>query len=137
MKKTGKVVLGIIIGFGALVVFGIFLIVHAVLAFLGYHNPIERYYLTVKTDAALERKYPEHDFSVREDHGWGEYGYAVGIYGMDENGIEFWVQWVDDEMQDKYHEEWNKYYYGEKLVEYQNSLRDKYFPQITYVDNYE
>ncbi|MBO4267548.1 MAG: hypothetical protein J5910_10225, partial [Lachnospiraceae bacterium] len=44
---------------------------------------------------------------------------------------------VDGEMQDKYHEQWNKYYYGKKLVEYQNSLRDKYFPQIPYVDTYE
>ena len=137
MKKSGKIAIGIIIGVVVFIIAIIFLIVHAVLGFFGYKNPVERYYLKLKTDVALEMKYPEHDFNVREDHGWGEYGYAVGLYGKDENGIEFWVQWVDDEMQDKYHEEWNKYYYGEKLVKYQDSLRDKYFPQIQYVDTYE
>ena len=137
MKKSSKIVIGIITGVVAFAIVIVFMIVHAVLGFFGYKNPVERYYLKLKTDVALEKKYPEHDFDVREDHGWGEYGYAVGLYGKDENGIEFWVQWVDDEMQDKYHEEWNKYYYGEKLVEYQNSLRDKYFPQIPYVDTYE
>ena len=137
MKKSGKIVIGIIIGIAVIAILIIFLIVHAVLGFFGFKNPVERYYLKLKTDVALENKYPEHDFDVREDHGWGEYGYAVGLYGKDENGIEFWVQWVDDEMQDKYHEEWNMYYYGEKLVEYQDSLRDEYFPQIPYVDTYE
>lgn len=137
MKKTGKIVIGIVIGVAAIAIVIVFLIIHAVLGFLGYKNPVERYYLKLKTDVALEKKYPDHDFDVREDHGWGEYGYAAGLYGKDESGIEFWVQWADDEMQDKYHEEWNKYYYGEKLVKYQDSLRDKYFPQIPYVDTYE
>ena len=137
MKKTGKIVIGIIIAVVVIVIFTIFMFIRAVLGFLGYMNPVERYYLKLKTDVTLEKKYPEHDFEVRENHGWGEYGYAVGLYGKDEAGIEFWVQWVDDEMQDKYHEEWNKYYYAEKLVEYQDSLRDKYFPQIPYVDTYE
>ena len=105
MKKSGKTAVWIIIAVAVLVAVPILWFIHGVFWFLGYKTPVERYYLTVKTDAALERKYPEHDFSVREDHGWGEYGYAVGIYGMDENGIEFWVQWVDGEMQDKYHEE--------------------------------
>ena len=137
MKKSGKIALGITIGVVAVIAATVFLFVWAVFWFLGYKNPVERYYLKTKTYVALEKKYPGHDFSVREDHGWGEYGYAVGIYGTDENGIEFWVQWVEDEMQDKYHEEWNKHFFGEKLVEYQNSLRDKYFPQIPYVDTYE
>ena len=137
MKKSSKIVIGIIIGAVTFAIVIVFMIVHAVLGFFGYKNPVERYYLKLKTDVALEKKYPEHDFDVREDHGWGEYGYAVGLYGTDEAGIEFWVQWVDGEMQDKYHEQWNKYYYGKKLVEYQNSLRDKYFPQIPYVDTYE
>ena len=105
MKKSSKIAIGIIIGVVAFAIFIVFMIVHAVLGFFGYKNPVERYYLKLKTDVALEKKYPEHDFDVREDHGWGEYGYAVGLHGMDENGIEFWVQWVDDEMQDKYHEE--------------------------------
>ncbi|MCR5687610.1 MAG: hypothetical protein K6G58_06275 [Lachnospiraceae bacterium] len=137
MKRSGKIALWIIIGVAVIAIAIIFMIIHAVFWFLGYKNPVERYYLKLKTDVALEMKYPEHDFDVRVDHGWGEYGYSVGIYGMDENGIEFWVHWVDDDMQDKYHEEWNEYYYGEKIVEYQDSLRDKYFPQIPYVDTYE
>ncbi len=137
MKKSSKIVIGIIIGAVTFAIVIVFMIVHAVLGFFGYKNPVERYYLKLKTDVALEKKYPGHDFDVREDHGWGEYGYAVGLYGTDESGIEFWVQWVDGEMQDKYREKWNKYYYGKKLVEYQNSLRDKYFPQIPYVDTYE
>ena len=137
MKKSSKIVIGIIIGAVTFAIVIVFMIVHAVLGFFGYKNPVERYYLKLKTDVALEKKYPEHVFDVREDHGWGEYGYAVGLYGTDESGIEFWVQWVDGEMQDKYREKWNKYYYGKKLVEYQNSLRDKYFPQIPYVDTYE
>ena len=137
MKKSGKIAIGIIIAVAATAIIIIFMIIHAVLGFLGYKNPVERYYLKLKTDLALENKYPEHDFDVREEHGWGEYGYAVGLYGTDESGIEFWVQWVDGEMQDKYHEEYNEYYYGKKLVEYQDSLRDKYFPQIPYVDTYE
>ena len=134
MKKSNKIVVGVIL---AVVAFGILRFIHGVFWFFGYMNPVERYYLKQKTDITLEKKYPEHDFDVREDHGWGEYGYSVGLYGTDEAGIEFRVQWVDDEMQDRYREEWNKYYYGEKLVEYQNSLRDKYFPQIPYVDTYE
>ncbi len=137
MKKSGKIALWIIIGVAVIGIIIIFIIIHAVTWFLGYKNPVERYYLKVKTDVALEKKYPGHDFDVREDHGWGEYGYSVGIHGTDENGIEFWVQWVDDDMQDKYHEEWNEHYYGEKIVEYQDSLRDKYCPQIPYVDTYE
>lgn len=137
MKKSGKTAVVIIIAVAVIIAVPILMFIHGVFWFLGYETPVERYYYKLKTDAALEKKYPGHDFEVREEHGWGEYGYSVGIYGMDENGIEFWVQWVDDEMQDKYHEEWNKYYYGEKLVEYQNSLRDKYFPQISYVDTYE
>ena len=137
MKRTGKIVIAIVITFAVIIAVVIFSIIHAVLGFFGYKNPVERYYLKLKTDHALEEKYPGHDFDVREDHGWGEYGYAVGLHGKDEAGIEFWVQWVDGEMQDKYHEEWNEYYYSEKLVEYQDSLRDKYFPQIPYVDTYE
>ena len=137
MNKTGKIIIGIVVAAVAVAAIVFFIFVKAVLGFFGYKNPVERYYLKLKTHAALEKKYPEHDFEVRENHGWGEYGYAVGLYGKDEAGIEFWVQWADDEMQDKYHEEWNKYYYAEKLVEYQNGLRDKYFPQIPYVDTYE
>ncbi len=119
------------------VLFGIFKIVRGVFWFFGYETPIERYYYVKKTEAALDKKYPGHDFDVREEHGWAEYGYYVAIYGTDEAGIEFWVQWVEGEMQDRYCEESNKYYYGEKIVEYQNGLRDKYFPQIPYVDTYE
>ena len=101
MKKSGKIAIGIIMAVAVTAILIIFLIVHAVLGFLGYKNPVERYYLKLKTDVALEKKYPEHDFDVREEHGWGEYGFAVGIYGKDEAGIEFWVQWVDGEMQDR------------------------------------
>ncbi|MCR5023653.1 MAG: hypothetical protein K6A90_04855 [Lachnospiraceae bacterium] len=137
MKKSSKVATGIIIVVVVFVIYGVFRIVHGVFWFLGYETPIERYYYKLKTDAALEEKYPGHDFDVREEHDWGEYGFAVGIYGKDEAGIEFWVQWVDGEMQDRYCEEWNKHYYGKKIVEYQNGLRDKYFPQIPYVDTYE
>ena len=137
MKKSGNVTVWIIIAVSLLAVYGLFKIVHGIFWFLGYETPIERYYYVLKTDAALEEKSPGHDFDVREDHGWGEYGYSVGIYGKDEAGIEFWVQWVEGEMQDRYREEYNKHYYGAKLVEYQNSLRDKYFPQIPYVDTYE
>ena len=135
--KSGKTALWIIIGVGAVIAIAVFVFIRGVFWFLGYMGPVERFYYKQKTDWALERKYPGHDFDVREEHGWGEYGYAVGIYGTDENGIEFWVQWVEDEMQDKYHEEWNKHYYSKKLVDYQNSLRDEYFPQIPYVDTYE
>ncbi len=119
------------------VLFGVFKIIRGVFWFFGYETPIERYYYVKKTEAALDKKYPGHDFDVREEHGWAEYGYYVAIYGTDEAGIEFWVQWVEGEMQDRYCEESNKYYYGEKIVEYQNGLRDKYFPQIPYVDTYE
>ena len=137
MKKSGKTALWIVIGVVSFIAIAVFVVIRAVLGFFGYMGPLERFYYKQKTDWALEMKYPEHDFDVSEDPGWGEYGYAVGIYGKDENGIEFRVQWVEGEMQDKYHEEWNKYYYSKKLVEYQNSLRDKYFPQIPYIDTYE
>ena len=137
MKKTNKFSIVMIIAVVALVLFVIYKIIHGVFWFFGYETPVERYYFKVKTEATLEKKYPEHDFDVREEHGWAEYGYYVAYYGKDEAGIEFWVQWVEDEMQDRYCEEYNKYYYGEKITEYQNSLRDKYFPQIPYVDTYE
>ena len=137
MKKTNTASTLVIIIIVILVIFGIYKVIRGVFWFLGYETPVERYYSVVRTEVALEKKYPGHDFEVREDHGWAEYGYAVGIYGKDEAGIEFWVQWVDGEMQDRYCEEWNKHNYGEKLVEYQNGLRDKYFPQIPYVDTYE
>lgn len=136
-SKNRRVIICIIIVVVLLILFGIFQIVRGVFWFFGYETPVERYYSVLKTDAALEKKYPGHDFDVREEHGWAEYGYYVAIYGTDEAGIEFWVQWVEGEMQDRYCEESNKYYYGEKIVEYQNGLRDKYFPQIPYVDTYE
>lgn len=137
MDKSGKIAIGIIIGvFGAIGI-AVFMFIWAVLRFFGYMSPVERYYYKVKTDRTLEKRYPGHDFEVITDFGSGEYGYSLGIHGIDENGIEFRVQWVDDEMEDHYHDEWNKHYYGEKLVEYQNGLRDKYFPQIPYVDTYE
>ena len=137
MKKTNKTTIIIIIAVAALVIYGLFKIIHGIFWFLGYETPVERWYYKLKSDTALEEKYPGHDFEVREEHGWSEYGYAVGFYGTDEAGIEFRVQWVEGEMQDSYCEERNKHYYGEKIVEYQNGLRDKYFPQIPYVDTYE
>ena len=107
MKRSSKVATGIIIVVVVFVIYGVFRIIHGVFWFLGYETPIERYYSKLKTDAALEEKYPGHDFDVREEHGWGEYGFAVGLYGTDEAGIEFRVQWADGEMQDRYCEEWN------------------------------
>lgn len=136
-KKNGWFTTVIIIAVVAIVIFGVFKVVRGVFWFLGYETPVERYYYVQKTEKALAEKYPGHSFSVREEHGWAEYGYYVAIYGTDEAGIEFWVQWVEGEMQDRYCEESNRYYYGKKLVEYQNDLRDKYFPQIPYVDTYE
>lgn len=69
MKKSSKIVIGIIIGAVTFAIVIVFMIVHAVLGFFGYKNPVERYYLKLKTDVALEKKYPGHDFDVREDHG--------------------------------------------------------------------
>ncbi len=137
MKKTNNASTWIIIAAVLIALFVIFKIVKGVFWFFGYETPIERKYSVLRTHKALEEKYPGHDFDIREEHGWAEYGYYVALYATDENGIEFWVQWVEDEMQDRYCEEWNKHYYGEKITEYQNGLRDKYFPQIPYVDTYE
>ncbi len=134
MKKSVKIIIGIVI---AAIVITSYTVIHAVLRFFGYLNPVERYYEKVKTDMALENKYPGHDFNVNTIFGLGEYGYYLNIHAADENGIEFRVQWVEGEMEDHYHDEWNKYYYGKKIIEYQNSLRDEYFPQIPYVDTYE
>ena len=135
MKKPVVIIIvGLVI---AAVVVPIYTAIHAVMAFFGYLNPLERAQYKRKTQATLEKRYPEHDFSVETVFGSGEYGYYLNIHATDENGIEFRVQWVEGEMEDHYHDEWNEFYYGQKLVEYQNGLRDKYFPQIPYVDTYE
>ena len=86
MKKSGKTAAVIIIAVAVIVAVPILMFIHGVVWFLGYETPVERYYYKLKTDAALEKKSPGHDFDVREEHGWGEYGYSVGIYGMDETG---------------------------------------------------
>lgn len=139
-KKPDGVLIGIIIGVTVLVSFVIIAVAvfsFAVLRFFGYRNPVERYFETKKTQAALDEKYPGHDFTLDTAYGWGEYGYYFGIYGTDENGIRFRVQWIEGEMDDYYQREWNQFFYGKKIVEYQNGLRDEYFPQIPYVDTYE
>ncbi len=134
MNKQSKIIVGIVLAAGALM---LLYFIHGVMAFFGYATPIEREYLRRKTDAALEKRYPGHDFDVSMRSGWGEYGYYKAMNAVDENGIKFYVQWVDGELEDHYHDEWNEFYYGEKIVEYQNDLRDEFFPQIPYVDTYE
>ena len=134
MNKQSKIIVGIVLAAGA---FMLLYFIHGVMAFFGYATPVEREFLRRKTDAALEKRYAGHDFTVEMNSGWGEYGYYKGMTATDENGIEFMAQWIDGELDDRYHEEWNKFYYGEKIVEYQNSLRDELFPQIPYVDTYE
>ncbi len=137
MRKPVKIVLGITIGITVTVAVLIFLFIRAVLGFFGYRDPIQRFNCTLKTNSTLEKKYPGHDFDVKTEMGWGEYGGYLVITGTDEEGIDFNVQWIEDKMVDHYHDEWNIAHYGKKLVEYQNGLRDKYFPQIPYVDTYE
>ena len=132
MKK--KIIIGIII---AAVVIAAFMLVSQVLRIFGYVNPVERYYYKLKTNAALEAKYPGHDFNVVADLPFGEYGFSLVIKATDEEGIDFTVHWAHEEMEDHYHEEWNEAHYGKEIAEYQNSLKDKYFPQIPYVDSYE
>ena len=137
MKKSGKIAIGIIIAVAVVAAIVFFMFICGILAIFGYKNPVERFHYKLKTEHALEKKYPGHDFDVEAKLNSGEYGFSLGIYAKDENGIDFRVQWVDDSMEDHYHDEWNELYYGEKLVEYQNGLRDEYFPQIPYVDTYE
>ena len=134
MKKIGIIVIGIIVVV-AILIYGA---VHAVMGFFGYLNPLERYWLTRKTETLLEKKYPEHDFTFDTDYDWAEYGFYFNIYATDENVVRFRVQWIEGEMDDHYYcVEWNDHFYGNKIVEYQNRLRDDYFPQIPYVDSYE
>ncbi len=137
MKRSDSIIAAIIIGIILIVFATVLKVVLGALGFFGYVNPAERFIRKLETDSALEEKYPGHDFDVETKLALGEYGYSFNIYATDENGIRFWVQWVEDEIQDHYHDEWNEYYYGKKLVEYQNSLRDELFPQIPYVDTYE
>ena len=134
MKKAALIIIGVL----AVVAVIIYVVIHAVLGFFGYLNPLERYLLTRKTETLLAKKYPEHDFTFDTDYDWAEYGFYFNIYATDENGVRFRVQWIEGEMDDHYYcVEWNDFFYGNKIVEYQNSLRDKYFPQIPYVDTYE
>lgn len=134
MKKVTVITIGVL----AVVTVVIFVVVHAVLEFFGYVDPWERYWLTRKTETLLDKKYPEHDFTFDTDYDWAEYGFYFNIYATDENGVRFRVQWIEGEMDDHYYcVEWNDFFYGNKIVEYQNSLRDKYFPKIPYVDTYE
>ena len=134
MKRVAVIIIGAL----AVVAVIIYVVVHAVLGFFGYLNPLERYWLTLKTEKLLDKKYPEHDFTYDTDYDWSEYGFYFNIYATDENGVRFRVQWIEGEMDDHYYcVEWNDFFYGNKIVEYQNSLRDKYFPQIPYVDTYE
>ncbi len=133
MKKTVIIIIGILTVFAVIAC----VIIHSVIWFFGYRNPLERYLTVRKTEAALDKKYSDHDFSLESKYGWSEYGFYHNIYATDENGIRFRVQWIEGEMDDYYQREWNDFYYGKKIVEYQDSLRDKYFPQIPYVDTYE
>ena len=134
MKRVAVIIIGVL----AVVTVIIFVIVHAVLGFFGYLNPWKRYRLTRKTETLLDKKYPEHDFTFDTAYDWSEYGFYFNIYATDENGVRFRVQWIEGEMDDHYYcIEWNDFFYGNKIVEYQNSLRDEYFPQIPYVDTYE
>ena len=134
MKKAALIIIGVL-AVVAVIIYGV---IHAVLGFFGYLNPLERYLLTRKTETHLAKKYPEHDFTFDTDYDWAEYGFYFNIYATDENGVRFRVQWIEGEMDDHYYcVEWNDFFYGNKIVEYQNSLRDKYFPQIPYVDTYE
>ncbi|MCR5605098.1 MAG: hypothetical protein K6G27_15560 [Lachnospiraceae bacterium] len=95
----------------------------------GYLNPWERYRLTRKTETLLDKKYQEHDFTFDTDYDWSEYGFYFNICATDDNGVRFRVQWIEGEMDDHYYcVEWNDFFYGNKIVEYQNSLRDEYFP---------
>ncbi len=137
MKKSTKITLVIIAVLTVVTAALYFVIIRPVLGFFGYHTPLDRLRCRLKTDAALERKYPEHDFEVETENHWGDYGFYLSIDAEDENGIGFEAQWIKDELDDQYHQEWNEYYYGKKIVEYQNDLRDQYFPQIPYVDTYE
>ncbi len=141
MDKSGKTVvvtvIAVAVTLAAVAAVGLYVIIRGVLGFFGYLTPAQRRQYKHKTEKTLEKRYPGHDFDVETFFGSGEYGYYLNITGIDENGIEFRVQWVEGEMEDHYHDEWNEFYYGEKIVEYQNSLRDKYFPQIPYVDTYE
>ena len=134
MKKVTVIIIGVL----AVLTVIIYFIAHAVLGFFGYLDPWERYRLTQKTEKLLDKKYPEHNFTYDTAYDWSEYGFYFNIYATDENGIRFLVQWIEGEMDDHYYcVEWNDFFYGNKIVEYQNSLRDKYFPKIPYVDTYE
>ena len=53
MKRAAVIIIGVL----AVVTVIIYVVVHAVLGFLGYHNPWERYRLTRKTEKLLDKKY--------------------------------------------------------------------------------
>ena len=134
MKKSVKIIIGIIIAVAAVMVL---LLIRATLGIIGYVSPTERLSRKVKTDAFLENKYPGHDFDVSVKQFFSDPGFSCKVVATDENGIEFTVVGTGDKMEDHYHEVYNELHYGQKLVEYQNGLRDRYFPQIPYVDTYE
>ncbi len=138
MKKSNKIAIGIIIG--TVIAAGViicFAVIRAALGIIGYVTPMELFARKIKTDSFLEQKYPEHVFEVKAEQFFTDYGFGNKVVATDENGIEFTVVGLGESMEDHYHEEWNQEHYGEKIVEYQNGLRDKYFPQIPYVDTYE
>lgn len=59
------------------------------------------------------------------------------LLATDEEGVEFWMHWNNDELEDHYHDEWNRVHYGKAVVAYQDRLRDRYFAQMPYVASYE
>ena len=138
MKKSGvnksKIVIGIII---AAAVIAVILVLRMILGIFGYLTFAERSYLAAKTDAALELRYPDHDFDVKAELYFAEVGFGTKLTATDENGIDFWMHWLDDGLEDHYHDRWNETYYGKELVEYQNGLRDRYFADIPYISSYE
>ena len=54
MKKAALIIIGVL----AVVTVIIYVVIHAVLGFFGYLNPLERYLLTRKTETHLAKKYP-------------------------------------------------------------------------------
>ena len=133
MKKP-FVIVGIIVVGIALVAIPI---VRGIYRIIGYSTPVDRFLIKKKTEAALKERYPEHDFDVWTELPLGEYGYSLRLLATDEEGVEFWMHWIDDELEDHYHGEWNKAHYGKAVVAYQDKLRDRYFTEMPYVASYE
>ncbi len=96
MKKP-FVIVGIIVVGIALVAIPI---VHGIFRLIGYTSPLEQFMIRKKTEAALAQRYPTHDFDVRTEQPFGEFGYSLRLLATDEEGVEFWMHWNNDELED-------------------------------------